>query len=295
MMQRARAALLTLSLAALLAAPLAEAARMGKGRSAGMQRSAPTQPMTIPARPAAPAPQPAQPSRGPGVGTAIAAGAAGAAAGYMLGNAMNDNHASAPSGQPAGSGFPWGTIALMALLVGGALMFFRRSQRQATAAMAGGAARMAAPTQFPPIPKVGGSGAPYGGGMAAQPAVQQGRLTDGTEAAHFLRQAKATFLHLQSLNTPESLEEVRRYMTPELFEDLRADIASNSAVADFPQLDCQLLESVQENGRHVASVRFTGMVSEEVNAPTVPFTETWHYVKDANGSSRWLLAGIQQA
>ncbi|ERE17666.1 Tim44 domain-containing protein, partial [Pseudogulbenkiania ferrooxidans] len=155
-------------------------------------------------------------------------------------------------------------------------------------------------SNFDAIPKIGsgmnGGAAPagngFGGGFNAAPA--PARLPDGTETPHFLRQAKATFLHLQSLNTPESLEEVRKYMTPDLFRALAGDIAGNSGVADFSQLDCQLSDATVENGAYIASVTFSGNVSEEVGAPAVPFTETWHYVKDGGTGGKWLVAGIQQ-
>ena len=41
-------------------------------------------------------------------------------------------------------------------------------------------------------------------------------------------------MHLQSMNNPDNVEEVRKYLTPELFEQLRADIAGNPETADFP-------------------------------------------------------------
>lgn len=308
MTTRAKTIMLAFTMVSVLATPFAEAARMGKGKSAGMQRSAPTksyQPAAPAPQPMAPAPAAAPQKKGPGIGTAVAAGAAGAAAGYMLGSAMSDKgHASGGASEPAGSGFPWGTLALLGLVLIGGLMFFRRKagapamNAPQPAGMPQGMASQ--PTQFDPIPKIGsGLGAPqqnngFGGGFAPAAASMAARLPDGTETPNFLRQAKATFLHLQSLNTPESLEEVRKYMTPDLFNALREDIAGNSSVADFPQLDCQLADAATEGGRYIASVRFSGTVSEDVGAPTVPFVETWHYVKDDSTTGKWLVAGIQQ-
>ncbi len=309
---------LSLTLAGMLAAPLAEAARFGKSRSSGMQRSAPTQSyrQAAPA-PVAPAatPAPAQPARsGPGVGTAIAAGAAGAAAGYMLGNAMNSHGnatansaaekqaagtpAAAAPAQPESGGFGIGTLLLLAL--GGFLLFrfMKRRQQAAGAAPAGlqpqsrpldpNAFRVN-PTGSVPLPGSLGGGAGFG---AAPMGIT--RLPDGTETPHFLRQAKATFMHLQSMNNPDNVEEVRKYLTPDMFEQLKADISTNSETAEFPQLDAEVIDAAQENGQIVASVRFSGMVSESVNAPTVPFAETWHYVKSDATGQKWVVAGIQQ-
>ncbi|MDN0074641.1 Tim44 domain-containing protein [Crenobacter sp. SG2303] len=320
MTTRAKTTILALSLVSLLAAPFADAARLGKGKSYGMRRAAPTQsyqqPYAAPAQPATPAPAPAQAApqrKGPGVGTAIAAGAAGAVGGYMLGKAMSGNASGNAAGHPAEQGLPWGTIALFGLLIVGGVMFLRRRTAQAMATPpASGYGQQpqpangsfhyepqqpAQPSSYGTIPKIGsglGAGSGIGGGVPGYSPANQGRLPDGTEVPNFLRQAKATFLHLQSLNSPDAVEEVRKYMTPELFAALRDDIASNNELADFPSLDCQVIEAVEEAGRYIASVRFSGTVSESVNAPAEPFAETWHYIKDASTQGKWLVAGIQQ-
>ncbi|MCL6264547.1 Tim44-like domain-containing protein [Craterilacuibacter sp. RT1T] len=300
----AKTLVLALSMASMLAAPFAEAAKLGKSKSFGMKRSAPTQsyqqPARAPVQPMAPAQQ--QPRKGPGVGTAIAAGAAGAAAGYMLGSAMSGGEASGGASETAGSGMPWGTLAMLGLLFAGGMMLFRRrmanqaAPAMRTPQMAGmppqSMAPAAQPARFDGIPSIG-SGLQGGAAGAMAGSYGQQRLPDGTEVPAFLRQAKATFLHLQSLNSPDNVDEISKYMTPDLFAAMREDILSNSGMADFPQLECSVIDAVTEGGRYIASVRFSGTVSEDVNAATVPFAETWHYVKDSD-SPRWLLAGIQQ-
>lgn len=292
MITRAKTSILALSLIAVLATPFAEAARVGKGKSAGMQRATPTQSFqqqnAIPAKtPTQVAPQ----QKGSGVGGMVAAGAAGAAAGYLLGSAMGDDD----------GGFPWLAV-IGGSLAGLALLSFLR--RRAASQQA---ARRAPPLQTQPmhfqpspagangIPPIGsGNNAMGGSGLTPPPASFQ-RLPDGTEAPHFLRQAKATFLHLQNLNSADSLEEVRKYMTADLFNALKDDMAANTEPADFPQLDCQIVEATVESSRMIASVRFNGMVSETVGAPAVQFSETWHYVKDDSSNGKWLVAGIQQS
>ncbi len=325
MTTRAKTMLLAFTMVSLVAAQTAEAARLGGNRGGGMRRAAPTQSYQRPSPPPqqysqapaqqAPAAQPQK--KGVGVGTAVAAGVAGAAVGYMAGKAMNDGQPAANNGQqaapqqgntgenwaqpaqkPASGGMPWGLILILLGVFGAALFWFRRRVAPPVPAnqpMGSTSSRFDAPVQggFDSIPKIG-SGMNNGGGYTSMANQAPTRLTDGTETPNFLRQAKATFLHLQSLNTVDSLEEIRRYMTPELFTDVSHDIGNNTDVADFPQLDCALTESVEEGSRHIASVRFSGMVSESVNAPAVPFAEVWHYVKDSGTNGKWLVAGIQQ-
>lgn len=322
MNSRTKTSLIAFCLASLVASPFAEAARMGKSGSYGMRRSAPTRQYQAPAAPTQPmpsqAPSQVQPQKkGVGVGTAIAAGAAGAAAGYMIGSAVNGNNAaaapaqanvaSAPTSAVASApvqnprpGIPWNLVLILGAIFLVGLLWFRR--RMASAEHAPQAMRpqpAPAPTQFDnnrfdPIPSIG-SGVPgyNGAGQQTAGSFAPARLPDGTETPYFLRQVKATFLHLQSLNSPDTLDEVRRYMTPELFGEIRDEIARNGATADFTDLDCQLVEATEEGGRFVASVRFFGQVSEEVNAAPIPFSETWHFVKEP-GSSKWMVAGIQQ-
>lgn len=321
-----------LMMTTLVVSPLAEAKRMGGGKSYGMSRSSNSsssynQGYSQNRQTAAPVQQGSvQPQRsGPGVGTMVAAGVAGAAVGAVAANALaNDNDpatsrdaAASPDAATAQqqnsqaaqaeqkSSFSWLWIAILAI---GAFFLFRRFSAKKAAGHAHGGNPFA-PNNNGPFgrtnaaapaarPLSGGSntnifgqsvGAATGGAYNASG--QQ--LPDGTEPAAFLRQARAKFLHLQSMNSSSNIEEVRRYFTPDMYAAIRSDILSNDELAEFPQLNAQVVESGTENGQYFASVQFSGIVSETLNAQAVPFSETWHFVKPAN-SSEWLVAGIQQ-
>lgn len=342
MNQHPKKMVLALAAIALLSAPLAEAKRVGGGRSVGMQRSNTS--MSQPQNTARPAASPsqlqqtppnapiAQQNRGPGVGGAVAAGVAGAAAGYMLGSALSDNGnekeatanttaattnkaaedtalkeqtpaAPAPATQESSGGIGFSTILLL-LIAAGALFFFMRRRQPARANPLGNSANLGLPTGGNLNLRQGfdSSNAPrpvgIGSALSSTPSTAanfaSGRLPDGTEVPHFLRQAKGTFLHVQSMNNAENVDEVRKYMTPELFAHLSAEISGNSEVADFPTLNCDLVQSEDQGDRYVASVRFHGLVSETVNSSPEPFSEIWHYVKSHDSGAKWILAGIQQ-
>ena len=52
---------------------------------------------------------------------------------------------------------------------------------------------------------------------------------------------------------------------------------------------------VEDRGsEYFASVRFSGTVREAAGSAPEEFQEVWNLVKPADGSSGWLLAGIQQ-
>ena len=120
-------------------------------------------------------------------------------------------------------------------------------------------------------------------------------MADGSNPDAFLRFARQRFNHVQSMNNASNLEEIRRYFTSDMFADIRNDIMNNQDTAEFSNLNTDLVDNTQENGQYVASVRFSGLVSEELGSPQQPFSEIWHFVKPVGGSQQdWLIAGIQQ-
>jgi len=103
------------------------------------------------------------------------------------------------------------------------------------------------------------------------------------------------FLKLQAANDSGRIEDLREFTTDELFEELKKDLAGRGAQhTEIGALDAELLEIATEGGNAWASVRFSGSVREAPGAADEPFTEVWNLVKPADGSSGWLLAGIQQ-
>lgn len=98
------------------------------------------------------------------------------------------------------------------------------------------------------------------------------------------------------MNSATNVEEIRRYLSPELFQSMQRDILANQDqdVAEFSNLNAMVAESTTENGQYIVSVRFTGTVSEDLNSLPQPFAEIWHFVKPAGSQQDWVVAGIQQ-
>ena len=314
--------------AALLVAPLAaEAKRAGGGKSHGMSRqAAPTQSYQQP-RQAAPVQQPATagaPAKsGSNVGGMVAAGVAGAAIGAVAANAMaDDNNTQAASEAQAQQQEEKGGIPswIWILLAAAAAFFIFRKM---------GAKKKLA-TNNPYAPNSGANNAPFGqqnaaprsasgdntnifgssvGGNTAASNAPFGaaatgaaytnsgsQLPDGTEPATFLRVARQRFNHIQSMNTVSNISEIQRYLTPDLYQSMYNDIMENKDedVAEFSNLNAMVVDSANENGQYIVSVRFTGTVSEDLNSLPQPFAEIWHFVKPAGSQQDWLVAGIQQ-
>ena len=269
----------------------------------------------------------------PGLGTALTLGAAGAAGGYLLGQSINKSNRTGdiqrpadananrvPEGyhpyvapqqqrpQPQTGGGP-SLLSLLVLAAAGYLFFsfFRRKKSRHAPGqnprdilrehnMHKTSTQVGTGKKFPDIPTIGQSATSTAGTTldvsAGDPANLE-HLPDGTDRESFLRQAKASFLHMQGLNQASNVEEIKKYMTPGLFQAVKQDILNNNSLADFQDLECFLLGVDPEGDGHVASVLFRGKVSESVGEPVKAFEEVWHYFKKP-GDSRWLVAGIQQ-
>lgn len=308
------------SLGLILSSQSAFAARMGKSSNSGMQRSVTTANSTggssynsgATNSAAGNAAAQGQQRKGPGMGAVVAGAAAGAVGGYMLGKAANNNASQPQSTGSSDSQIPWGIIAILGLLLGVGLIMFKRKASPAAVNNQGqfnnGANSVPPQNNNFDIPNIRKDNANYvpgqytstqsGNGATANQAptiTSIEKLPDGIETQYFLRQVKGTFLHIQSMNTPDNVSEVEKYMTPALYADIKASIVENDYVADFSQLDCRLLDAATENATYIASVLFFGKVSESPTSPVVDYQEIWHFIKPATEpNAKWVVAGIQQ-
>ena len=263
----------------------AQAKRLGGGSSFGMQRTmprspapAPSAPTAAPAKPAQnatpqaptpPAPQPSGMSRwlGPLAGIAAGVGLAALLSHFGIGEGL-------------------GSILMIAALVFGAFFLFRLlfSRRQAAAPQYAGAG---APARFEAQSVAGSS----------EPAATAANVPADFDVAGFLRNAKLNFVRLQAANDAGNIEDIREFTAPEVFAEIKLQLDERGRAAqqtDVVQLDAELLGVETEATRHVASVRFHGLLREEANAAPAPFDEIWHLAKPVDGSSGWVVAGIQQ-
>ena len=102
---------------------------------------------------------------------------------------------------------------------------------------------------------------------------------------------------LQAANDAGNLDDIREFTTPEVFAEIKLSLAERGGAkqeTDVVTIDADVLEVVEEPARYIVSVRFTGLLREEKDAPATPIDEVWHLVKPREGQGGWLLAGIQQ-
>lgn len=315
-MKRSLAAVAIVLTLGLTAGLDAEARRLGGGKSAGMQRQNTTAPANTPAPPPATAG-----AASPATAAAAAPGAAGAAAaapkrnwmGPVAGLAAGLGLAALAShlgfGEALANMMMIGLLVMAVLLVVGLVLRKRAGSQGPALAGAGGAglARDGMARQAPPsavfrsgpadTPPQRGSLIGSRLGSVATAAVQPAGLPVDFDAAAFARNAKDQFMALQAANDAGDLERLRDYLTPDMFEVVRSDIAERGVAPQATQvfgLEAQVLSVVQEPDRYIVSVRFTGSVRDQHGAVPEDLDEVWHLAKPVAGMGGWVVAGIQQ-
>jgi len=271
----------------------AEAKRFGGGKSFGFQRDNPSQRQATPRRNADVPPA----QQNPAGGAAAQAGKrswmgpiAGLAAG--LGLAALASH--------LGLGEEFANLLLIALAVMAVIFLFKwlgrgrqqpgmqRGMQYAGAGNATGNVPAYNPAPAAPLP----------GSVAAAAQSAAGDLPAGLDEEAFTRQAKLNFLRLQAAYDAGNLDDIREFTSPEMFAEIRLQLAERGDAdqqTDVLNLDALVLEALEEDNRYIVSVRFTGLIREEKDAPATDFNEIWHLTRPSQGKQGWVVAGIQQA
>lgn len=261
-----------------LTAQDADARRMGGGGSIGKQRQmspAPQNPVQAPAAaPASGAPAPSGAGKWLGPLAGLAAG--GLLASMFMGGSLG--------------GF--GNILMILALV--AAVFFiirmlRRPQPQPVQ-YAGNTDRT-----MVDMPATGGATAP---GAAAVPASRSTRPV-WFEDEPFVREAKKHFIRLQDANDRGDLNDIREFVTPEMYAEISLQIQERGGKPNKTEvvtLNADIADVVTDGDLVIASVRFSGMIREAAKAPAEAFSEIWHVQKSrSQPNAAWFIAGIQQA
>ncbi|MBH1986873.1 MAG: Tim44 domain-containing protein [Burkholderiales bacterium] len=301
----------------------AEAKRLGGGRASGMQRQMPakqadTSPPASPnnaatngatsnaaarpnqAAPANAAQAAAQPAKrswmGPIAGLAAGLGLAALASHLGFGEELAN----------------FMMMALLAVVALVAITWVVRRMRGGAAASAGGPQLAGAGAPFPssaqpssaqpfanpaqaPMARDSFAAGGLGASVAPSGASAAGAAPAGFDAEGFTRIAKMIFIRLQAANDAGNVDDLRKFTTPELFASLRLDLQERGAASqqtDVMQLDAELVDTTQENGQWIASVRFHGLIREEAAQGAQPFDELWHLVKPLDDGREWAIAGI---
>jgi predicted lipid-binding transport protein (Tim44 family) len=292
---------------------LADAARMGGGRSFGAQRQS-----VVPAKPVPPAAAPtgnaaaqptapASPAATPPAGTAPAPTAAPSGAsrwlGPIAGIAAGLGLAALLSHFGLTEGF--GSLLLIGLVVVAGIFLLRmligrREAAKPTPQYAGTGGRNSdspgyenqpvwsnAPRIEPRLALA--SDAPGFG-------VTRKSLPPGFDAEGFVNEAKRQFIRLQGCYDTADRAALSAVMTSEMYNEIGRELDERGPhhATEIVTLDGDVLEVSTEGDKHWASVRFTGLLREDGEPLPKSIDEVWNLAKPVRGTSGWLLAGITQ-
>lgn len=271
----------------------AEAKRMGGGRSIGQQRQVtPQQPnRTAQQQDAAKSP------------TAATAPAANATARGGISRWLGPIAALAAGiGLASLFGDDIGSLLMLVLIVAGVFLLFRFLRRgfaPQQPLQSSGPSQYRA--QYPGLGQETQAAPPPSQYVAEEPPAADMHFAQAIPADFdvdgFVGQAKRNFLALQSANDRGDLDALREMLSDELYRNIEQEIHERGDTAqqtDVVTLDAQLLEVATEQGTHWASIRFSGLLREDVSDTATRFEEIWHLQKPQSGKTGWMLAGIQQ-
>ena len=302
------AAFATLTLAL---SDLADAGRMGGGRSFGAQRQSVTPsktapPAATPANNASAQPTtPTSPATTPAAGTAPPAAAPSGASrwlGPIAGIAAGLGLAALLSHFGFSEGF--GSLLLIGLVIFAGVFLVRMLMRRRETAKplqyagVGGDSVAGYENRPRPVwsdapkiePRVAPAADAPGFGVTRKP------LPQGFDARGFATEAKRQFIQLQGSYDAADRAALSAVMTSEMYAEIGHELDARGPhhPTEIVTLDADVLDVSTEGDKHWASVRFTGLVREDGEPSPKPIDEVWNLAKPVRGTSGWLLAGITQ-
>jgi predicted lipid-binding transport protein (Tim44 family) len=293
---------------ALTLSDLADAGRMGGGRSFGAQRqsavpSKSTPPAAAPASNAAA--QPATPASSAAPAPAPAPSGASRWLGPIAGIAAGLGLAALLSHFGLSEGF--GSLLLIGLVVVGGVFLFRmlmarRDTAKPSLQYANAGDRDNVRATYDSAPRPVWSDTPKIEPRLALAAdapglgVTRKALPEGFDANGFAAEAKRQFIRLQGSYDSADRATLSSVMTSEMYAEIGRELDERGVhqATEIVKLDADVLEASTEGDKHWASVRFTGAVREDGEPLPKSIDEVWNLTKPVRGTSGWLLAGITQ-
>lgn len=283
----------------------AEAAkRMGSGKSMGTQRqAAPDKAPGTPAQTAA-----AAPAAGAGAAAAPKRSWMGPLAGLAAGLGLAALASHLGFGDELASMLMIGLLAAAIMVVIGLVMRKRAAAQQGNNPRASGMqyarAGNGAPTygqDQAPAYKLAmpASGSVIGSGISSSSGSSPttGGIPADFDVAGFERNAKVNFIRLQAANDAGDLDDIRQFTSPEMFAELQMELTdrgSEKQKTAVVSIQSDVIEVDENAARYLVSVRFTGVIRDELEKVDESFDEVWHLEKSRLGNTGWVLSGIQQ-
>ena len=124
-------------------------------------------------------------------------------------------------------------------------------------------------------------------------------IPDQFDVAGFVSSAKQHFVNMQAHWDKGDLVALRAMMTDSMYSEIEQQLREREQMVKGPNqtdvisLEAQLLGIEDLGAGHMASVEFSGLIREDLSAGPTPFREVWNMTKPSDGSTGWVVAGIQ--
>jgi predicted lipid-binding transport protein (Tim44 family) len=271
---------------------VAEAARLGGGKSFGSkpsyQRSAPA---TTPS-PTSPQVSPNQPAQQMPVAGATPSPMGrwgGMLGGLLMGGLIGS--------MLFGGGHAFGGPGLFdMLLIGGGLFLldrFMRARRMATASAAPSSSM-----SFDRSPTQGWGQSGFSPSVEPEsPAAASATLPPGFDADEFLKGAKTIYTRLQASWDKRDLEDIRQFVSPEVLSEIeqQAQADPQPAKTELLLINPSILEAREVDNQTIVSVLYDVMMRENGTEMAKQVRELWHFSRETKKPENfWRLEGIQQ-
>ncbi len=269
----------------------AEAKKFGGGKSFGSTRQ------TSPAPAPAAKPDATNPAQGAAAGAAANAGKKG-----MLGGLMGGLLAGGLIAALLGGAFEG--IQFMDILIIGLLAFviFRLLRRRAPATSHQPAPVYSGPavpqpdqrSPFDAIPPARDTLYGSGGGFTASSVPFN--LPAGFDMTAFLAGAREHYRTLQDAWNKNDLAKIQEYVTPELYNDLRAERATLDGEQHTEVLfvDAELVRADHTATQAEVSIKFSGRYRDTHEGVEEPIADIWHLQRDlTRPNAPWHIIGIE--
>jgi len=124
-------------------------------------------------------------------------------------------------------------------------------------------------------------------------------IPDQFDVTGFVSAAKQHFVDMQAHWDRGDLAALRGMMTDTMYAEIQEQLREREKLVNGPNqtdvisLEAQLLGIEDLGAGYMASVEFSGMIREDSSAGPTPFREVWNMTKPNDGSTGWVVAGIQ--
>jgi predicted lipid-binding transport protein (Tim44 family) len=182
------------------------------------------------------------------------------------------------------------------LLIGGGLFLlyrFIRARRMATASAA-----PAGSMSFDRSPFQGwGLSGPSPSAEPEPPAASPSTLPVGFDADEFLKGAKAIYTRLQASWDQRELEDIRQFVSPEVLAEIEHQVQADPqpGKTELLLINPSILEAREVGNQTIVSVLYDVMMRENGTEMPKQVRELWHFSRETRQPEDfWKLEGIQQ-